>query len=144
MTTSIKPYDRASVCQRVIQVDCTELTKDEELALASGITAALSGKGMAFVKGEKLALDDFGSVKLDETVVESAIRDFVSRRKDAEFYSITRKGDLFVVHSADPIKARHSRDTERLPPNVFKCPFCGFITPYEELYTVHYRSHGFV
>jgi hypothetical protein len=47
-----------------------------------------------------------------------------------------------VVHSADPVAASQKRTTEKLPPNLFKCPFCSFVTPYEELYTVHTRLHG--
>lgn len=128
----------------MIQVDCNELTSDEELALTAELTEALKGKGMAFVKGRVIVFDDFGPSPLDEGAIESAVRDFISRRKDAQHYSCERRSDTLVVHSPDPIAAAKRRKPKGLPPNVYQCPFCPFITPYQELYVVHYRSHGFV
>jgi hypothetical protein len=145
---------------------------DEELALASAVSDSLNGQGIALVDGEKIVIDFFGKGQLDKEVVESVVSAFVRQRKGHEFYSVERMGDSLVVHSADPIAASRKRATEKLPPNLlklgdsllvnpsdsavsrrriteklppnlFKCPFCSFVTPYEELYVVHTRSHGF-
>ena len=153
-------------------IDCRELTMDEELALASAISDSLNGEGIALVDREKIVIDFFGEGHLDERAVESVVSGFVSHRKGHEFYSVERVGDSLVVHSADPVAASRKRATEKLPhnllklgdsllvnssdaatsqkrtaeklpPNLFKCPFCSFVTPYEELYTVHTRLHGF-
>lgn len=153
-------------------IDCRELTMDEELALASAISDSLNGEGVALVDREKIVIDSFGKGQLDKTAVESVVSTFVKQRKGHEFYSVERAGDSLVVHSADPVAASRKRATEKLPPNLlklgdsllvnssdppasqnrtteklpqnlFKCPFCSFVTPYEELYVVHTRLHGF-
>ena len=152
-------------------IDCGELTMDEELALASAISDSLNGQGVALVDREKVVIDFFGKGQLDETTVETVVSAFVTEKKGRELYSVERVGDSLVVHSADPVAASRKRATEKLPhnllklgdsllvnssgpaasrkrttekvpPNLFKCPFCSFVTPYEELYTVHTRWHG--
>ena len=152
-------------------IDCKELTMDEELALASAISDALNGEGIALVDGEKIITDFFGKGHLDESAVESVASGFVSHRKGHELYSVERVGDFLVVRSADPMVTSRKRATEKLPPNLlklgdsllvnsfrpaasrkmtkeklppnlFKCPFCSFVTPHEELYLVHTRLHG--
>ncbi len=125
-------------------MDCSELSMDEELALASEISDALEGKWVAVVKDEKIVFGPVMGGDLDEAVVESRIVNFIGRRKEHEFFSVERKGDTFFVHSADPIAAQEHRAQPGLPPNVLKCPFCPFVTPYQEAYVVHTRSHGFV
>jgi hypothetical protein len=124
-------------------IECSELTMDEELELAGEISESLKGKGVALVNGGKIVIDSFGEELLDESAVESAVSRFVADRKEHEFYSAERVGNALVVHSADPVAAPLRRATEKLPPNLMKCPFCSFVTPYQELYTVHTRSHGF-
>jgi len=135
-------------------VDCRELTMDEELALASEISDSLKGGGIALVDGPKIVFDSFTNDKgeVDAVLVEQTIKDFISRRKDHQFYSVEKvaddsgdgKGGSLVVHSADPVTAAsRRRATEKLPPNLIKCPFCPFVTPYEEYYVIHVRSHGF-
>lgn len=126
-----------------LRIDCKELTMDEELALASSISDSLKGRGIALVNGDKIVLDSFGEGELDEKAVEAVVSEFVAHRKGHEFYSVERNGDSIVVHSADPVAAAGRRPTEKLPPNLLKCPFCSFVTPYQELYVVHTRSHGF-
>lgn len=128
----------------MIEVDCVELSPNEQSALAGAITEVLNGSGIAILKGRKIVLDDLSEAPLDEKAVDTAISNFVKRRKGSRYYSIERLGDTILIHSADPVAVKHDRRIERLPPNVLKCPFCSFITPYEEEYVVHYRSHGFV
>ncbi|MDG6917266.1 MAG: hypothetical protein JRM85_06725 [Nitrososphaerota archaeon] len=128
----------------MIEVECGEMTVDEQLALASAISDSLAGRAVALIKGTKVVLDLVsGAASTDE--VMRIVEGFASRRKDPGEWSVDSSGRLIVVHSADPLsRSRGRRDTgELLPDNLFKCPFCPFVTPYEELYVVHYRSHGF-
>ena len=125
------------------EVDCRELTADEQIALAGSITEALHGSGIAIIKGMTIVLDRLSGTELDQSVIESAIAGFIRRRRDSSHYSVERDGEKIVVHSPDPMaRAREGRRKE-LPPNLFKCPFCSYVTPYEEAYVVHYRSHLF-
>lgn len=123
-------------------IDCNELSMDEELALAAEISDSLKGEGVALVNGGRIVFDSFGEGPLDEKGIVSVVSDFVERRKGHEFYSLERVGDSLAVHSANPLGAPRRRPTEKLPPNLLKCPFCSFVTPYQELYVVHTRSHG--
>lgn len=128
---------------RLIEIDCGEMDFDEQLALASAVSDGLDGRGMALVKDEKIVIDELSKVSAGE--VASAVRAFVSRRKDPGHYGVAVEGDTIVVHTPDPLsRSRGRKDTgELLPPNLMKCPFCNFVTPYKELYDVHFRSHGF-
>ena len=129
----------------MIQVDCSEMTFDDQLALASAISDGLGGRAVALVKDDKLMVDSIsGTVAIAEVI--GIVKGFVSKRKDAEFYSVAADGDDVEVHTPDPLaRSRGRKDSgERLPDNLMKCPWCGFVTPFEEMYTVHVRSHGFV
>ena len=53
------------------------------------------------------------------------------------------RGETIVVHSADPVAATRRKTENTLPPNLRQCPYCSFITQYEEEYTVHVRAHLF-
>lgn len=125
------------------EVDCTELLTDEQIALAGALNDSFHGSALAMIKGKKIVFDLLSGPPPDAVAVERVVSDFVRRRKDAEHYSIERTGDSVIVHSPDPFAAAHERKKGGLPPNMMKCPFCGFVTPYEEIYVVHYRAHGF-
>ena len=129
----------------MIKVDCKEMTVDEQIALASAISDGLGGRGMAVVKDTEIVIDTI-SGKFSVSDVLALVNDFVSRRREARNYSVGSEGDEIIVHTPDPLaRSRGRRDTgQLLPPNLLKCPFCNFVTPYQELYNVHVRSHGFV
>ena len=124
-------------------IDCAELTMNEELALASAISDSLDGLGLALIDGSKIIFDAIEEGQIDEKAIESVVSEFIAHRKEGRYYSVERIGGSLVVHSADPVAAPRRRVTEKLPPNLYKCPFCSFVTPYEEMYAVHSRSHGF-
>lgn len=127
-----------------MQIDCSQMTFDEQLALASALSDGLGGRAVALVKDDKIVFDELSNVSTDEVL--RLTRAFVARKKDASLYEVQANGDDVVVHTPDPLaRSRGRKDTgESLPPNLLKCPFCGFVTPYKELYDVHFRSHGFV
>lgn len=127
----------------LISIDCAELTTDEQLALAAAISDGLGGSAIALVKDTEIVLDPLLNKEPDPSRVEAILKHFMSRRKDAQYYSLERSGSTFVVHSADPLARSRGRRKDTLPENLMKCPWCGFVTPYGELYTVHIRSHGF-
>ena len=128
----------------MIEVDCSEMTLDDQLALASAISEGLSGRGMALVKDSKVVLDPLAKVSTGEVL--GIVKAFISKRKDAQHYSVEEDGDDIMVHTPDPLaRSRGRKDPgQLLPPNLLKCPFagCGFVTPYQELLTIHVRSHG--
>ena len=126
----------------MIEVDCREMTVDEQLALSGAITEGLAGRAVALEDGTKIVLDTV-SGKVPPQEVATMIRGFFSKRKDQGGYSLDVDGDKMVVHTPDPLARSRGRQHPGLPDNVYQCPFCGYVTPYEEVYVVHYRSHGF-
>ncbi|MDG7010879.1 MAG: hypothetical protein JRN57_02040 [Nitrososphaerota archaeon] len=128
----------------MIEIDCTEMDLDDQLGLASAVSDALGGRGVALVKDAKLVIDAVSALAAGD--VAAAVRAYVAKRADASHYSVETEGDVIKVHTPDPLaRSRGRRDTgELLPPNLMKCPFCGFVTPYKELYDIHFRSHGFM
>ncbi len=128
----------------MIEIDCGEMTFDDQLELASVISDGLAGKGIALVKDTKIVIDVMSKGVSAGGVVD-IVKRFVSTRKDSRYYSIEADGDDVVVHTPDPLaRSRGRRDTgQLLPDNLMKCPWCSFVTPYQELYNVHIRSHGF-
>jgi hypothetical protein len=127
----------------LIVIRCAELTTDEQLALAESITEGMGGEVIALARGKDIVLDQLGDAEPQRGAVEAAVKDFLAKRKDASYYSYEWEGDDVVIHSPDPLEAEKHRRPPGLPDNLYKCPFCPFVTPYEEAYVVHYRSHGF-
>jgi hypothetical protein len=132
---------------KLLQIDCRELTVDEQLALAASLSDSFSGRALALVKDETIVFDLFHAPDPQRQEVEAVVSTFISGRKDSKYFSTTWDGPTLIVHSADPLARSHGRKDrgQMLPPNLMKCPFsgCGFVTPYQELYAVHVRSHGF-
>ena len=129
--------------QDMIEVDCSELRTDEKLALASEISDGLEGRAIALVKGETIVLDQLTREEVGMGSVAPIIRGFLSRRKDSQYYSLEFEDDIAIVHSVDPVAASHRKSQNSLPPNLKQCPYCSFITEYEEEFVVHTRSHLF-
>ena len=126
----------------MIQVECKEMTLDDQLALAAAISDGLGGKAVALVKDDKIVLDTMTNTVTTGEVL-NIVRAFVSRRKDSQHYSVDSSEDDIMVHTPDPLaRSRGRKDSGQwLPNNLLKCPYCAFVTPYQELYDVHARSH---
>lgn len=127
----------------MLRVDCAELTADEKLALASEISDTLDGKAIALSQGDHIVLDQLTDEAVTVGSLQPIISDFLSRRREGEHYWSEVEGETIVVHSADPIAASHRKVENTLPPNLRQCPYCSFVTEYEEEYVVHTRSHLF-
>lgn len=126
----------------MILVDCSELSADEKLALASQLSDTLEGVAVALIKGEDIVLDALSDERLEQSVVNGAVTDFVSRRKNAVHYTVEVAGERIVVHSAGHVPAKRKKKQNQLPPNLKQCSFCGFTTQYEDLLMLHVRLHG--
>ncbi len=125
----------------MVKVDCSELTQDEQLALASSISDALQGRGLALAKGDAIVVDNISGERVGLSELVGLVEKFVSRRKDSGLYSVERAGDTIVVHSPDPVAARRSRTPYRAPPGAYLCPSCGLVLPDEGKYQQHLRVH---
>ncbi len=126
----------------MILVDCSQLTAHEKLELASRISDSFEGLAIALVKGESIVLDDLSKEKPEPSSVKKAVAGFVSKWKDAGHYTVELAGDRIIVHSSNRATAKEKAENT-LPPNLKQCPYCAFVTQYEEQMTVHVRAHLF-
>ncbi|MDG6991273.1 MAG: hypothetical protein JRM99_07645, partial [Nitrososphaerota archaeon] len=67
-----------------MQIDCSQMTFDEQLALASALSDGLGGRAVALVKDDKIVFDELSNVSTDEVL--RLTRAFVARKKDASLY----------------------------------------------------------
>ena len=126
----------------LILVDCSELSADEKLALASQLSDRLEGVAVALIKGKDIVLDPLSDESLDPSAVKDSVTDFVSRRKDSAHYAVEAAGERIVVRSADPVPSMRKKKQNQLPPNLKQCAFCGFVTEYDDILMLHTRLHG--
>ncbi len=124
----------------MIGVDCSELTGDEMLALASAISDGLEGKGVAIVKNERILVDQISRSKISVAAIVSVVEAFVARRKDPTNYSIEVSKSGVIVHSGSPRNAGGKEAIRRLPPGFLQCSLCGFLTKDQEHLTLHVRQ----
>ena len=127
----------------MLSIDCGELSADEMLALASEVSDRLEGRALALVKTDSIVLDQLGDEPVGIETLQPIIRDFISRRKEGQYYSTEVDGEKIIVHSADPVAASKRKTEKTLPPNLMQCPYCSFLTQYQEEYNVHVRAHLF-
>jgi hypothetical protein len=128
----------------MIKVDCSELTEEEQLALAASISDELQGKSLALVNGSNIVIDQISGPKLDVAQLVHLVEKFVSKRKDVNQYGVERHEDKVVLHSPYPLAAKRTRSYYRVPPGAYQCPACGLIFPDEGRYQVHLRTHDLV
>lgn len=128
----------------MIEVDCSELSQEEQLALAASISDELQGKSLALVKGSSIVIDPISGPKLDIAQLVHFVERFVSKRKNVNYYDVERQEDKVVVHSSDPIAANRNRTQYRVAPGAYQCPACGLILPDEGKYQIHLRTHDLI
>src|SRR5215471_1438758 len=105
------------------------------------ISESLVGKAVALSKGEDLVLDVFPGANVVERDVEKLVREFVSRRKEPDYYSVELDKGRIVVRSQIGFGPRVKKFTNRVPPGVHQCPACGVVLGDEPAYLRHLRIH---
>ena len=128
----------------MIKVDCSELNGETKLAIAEAISSGLDGKGVALLDGDYVAIDTFSGPDIGADRVQSILRSYISGRKDASQYRVEGDGKHIVVHSSVVVPPKERRVEERLPPGLFQCPVCGFVTTSEDGYHDHLRLHDLI
>ena len=121
----------------MIKVDCSELSGEVKLALAEAISEGLGGSGVALLDGDYVAIDTLSGPDIGAARVQSIVSSYLSTRKDASTYRVESDGQRVVVHSSAQVTAQQKRVEDKLPPGLFQCPVCGFVTTSEGAY--HYR-----
>ncbi len=111
------------------------------LASAAAIGDKIEGKGVPVIRDDKILIDHFSGAEPTLAEALSTVHDFISKRKDAAYYSAEVDGDTIVVHSPDPLNALQKKSLRRAPPNSFQCPNCGYLASSEDQLTMHMRVH---
>ena len=125
----------------MIKVDCSELSGEVKLALAEAISDGLGGSGVALLDGDYIAIDTLSGPEASASRIESIISSYLSRADDASAYRVEGDGKRLVVHSSLAVSAKEKKVRETLPPGLFQCPVCGFVTTSKDGYDDHLRMH---
>ncbi len=128
----------------MIKVDCSELSGETKLAMAEAISNGLNGMGVALLDGKYIAIDTLSGPDVGADLVQSILRSYIDGRKDASAYRIESDGKHIVVHSSVSMSPQEKRVEDRLPPGLFQCPVCGFVTTSEDGYHDHLRIHDLI
>lgn len=125
----------------MIKVDCSELSGETKVAIAEAISEGLGGAGVALLDGDYVAIDTLSGPDIGADRVQSILRSYISRRKDASLYRVESDGKHLAVRSSLALSPKEKRVEDKLPPGLFQCPVCGFVTTSEGSYQDHLRIH---
>jgi hypothetical protein len=128
----------------MIKVDCSELSGETKLALAEAITEGLGGSGVALIDGNEIAIDTLSGPDIGLDRIQSVLKSCISRMKDASAYTVESDGKHIAIRSSVPVSDREKRVEDRLPPGLFQCPVCGFVTTSQDGYRDHLRLHDLI
>jgi len=112
--------------------------------MAEAISNGLDEKGVALLDGNNVAIDTLSGPDIGADRIQSILRSYISGRNDASAYRVEGDSMHVVVHSSVPVSAQKRRVEERLPPGLFQCPICGFVTTSEDGYHEHLRIHDLI
>ena len=128
----------------MIKVDCSELSGETKLAMAEAISEGLNGTGVALLDGNYIAIDTLSGPDIGTDQVKSILRLYISGRKDASAYTVESDSKHIAVRYSMPVSTQEKRVENRLPPGLFQCPVCGFVTTSEDGYHDHLRIHDLI
>ncbi len=128
----------------MIKVDCSELSGKTKLALAEAISEGLAGSGVALLDGDKIAIDALSGPDVGVDRIQSILTSYFSRMKDSSEYTVESDGKHIAVRSSVPVAPREKRVEDRLPPGLFQCPVCGFVSTSKDSYDDHLRMHDLI
>jgi hypothetical protein len=122
----------------LIEIDCKEIP-DQILSLATYLGDRNEGEVIPLVKNDRIVLDEVvpGGLDLDATV--RSVGEFISENDLGCTFTVEK--ETVVVHS--PVLRKRSKNLNELPPGLLQCPYCSYVTEYQEELTVHTRAHLF-
>jgi len=124
----------------MVQVDCTQAS-GLEVELASYFSERLKGV-LPLVKRRKVVFDETSSGRgLTTTEVVDVLKSFLAARSLSRDYEIALERDEITLRAQKPSPARKFKGGHRPPPNLHICPHCGYVTPYEDVYWIHVKTH---
>lgn len=128
----------------MIKVNCSELSGKTKLALAEAISETLDGTGIALLDGNCIAIDILSGPDIGADQLQDILRSSISGLKDASAYRVEIDSKRIAVRSSVPASSDEKRVEEGLPPGLFKCTVCGFVTTSDQGYHDHLRIHDLI
>jgi hypothetical protein len=122
----------------LIEIDCREIP-DQVLALATYIGDRSDGVAVPLVKNDRIVFDEIVPGGLDLDATARSVGEFITENDLG--CTLTVENEVVVVHS--PILRKRSKNMNTLPPGLLQCPYCSYVTQYQEELTVHTRAHLF-
>ena len=125
----------------MIHVDCSRFMRFE-LELAAYLSEKLDGSAIALVRDKDIIIDQiFGADVASPSALVSAVDSFFVDRSIAGECSARLDGEKIVIFAPEGYAKAKDGEKSNLPPNVYQCAHCGYITQDETTYRLHERSH---
>ena len=83
-------------------------------------------------------IEDDGTVDQNEGV--TSIREFLSSIGEETNFAVISKGDIISIES---IRGKTIERDQKPTSELFSCPHCGHVTPYEVVHNTHMKIHYF-
>lgn len=128
----------------MLKIDCSELAGDLKLALAEAVSAGLAGSGIALLDGDYIVIDELSKPAVNMLKLRTVVQSYLASRTDASTFKVEEAGNSVVVHSTIPVTTKEKRVKDQLPPGLFQCPVCGYVSTSEDAYQLHLRMHDYV
>ena len=122
----------------MITVDCHDVESiQNELVIyvADQVGAVPNLKYHEFILSP---VEDDGTV--DQNEVVTSIREFLSSIGEETNFAVISKGDTISIES---IRGKTIERDQKHESELFSCPHCGHVTPYEVVHNTHMKIHYF-
>ena len=122
----------------MITVDCHDVESiQNELVIyvADQVGAVPNLKYHEFILSP---IEDDGTV--DQNEVVTSIREFLSSIGEQTNFAVISRGDIISIES---IRGKTIERDHMPPSELFSCPHCGHVTPYEVVHNTHMKIHYF-
>ena len=122
----------------MITVDCHDVESiQNELVIyvADQVGAVQNLKYHEFILSP---IEDDGTV--DQNEVVTSIREFLSSIGEQTNFAVISKGDIISTQS---IRGKTIERDQKSTSELFSCPHCGHVTPYEVVHNTHMKIHYF-
>lgn len=123
----------------MITIDCRSvlgIKSDLAVYVSDQVVAVPTMKKFEFILSE---INDNEKIDVRETV--TAIREFLDSINEGRNFAVICKNDIISIES---VNGKVIEPIEKQTTELFSCPHCGHVTPYEVIHNNHVRIHYMV
>jgi hypothetical protein len=127
----------------MLMVDCDEF-QTHMLGLGAYLSDAIGGNAIPLLRKKDIVFDTLSEKSVTVQEIRRAVEGYLEREGIQKDFTVEESNDTVTIVSVDREKAKNHPKTRVEPaiPGMRICPFCGLGLASEEMFVIHYRSHG--